>query len=304
MGNASEALNAVTRSLALQPGDNVVVNDLEYPSVVQPWLDLASQGIEVRLARHQDWTMPAELLADLVDSRTRAIAISHVSYMSGWRHDLTQVGSLAQTVGAFVLVDATQSLGVVPVPGDAVDAVVASSYKWLLGGHGVGILAWNRERHDLPSAPAVGWRTMQEIFTEDRFESFRVHDDARRFEVGFPSYPSVYGLLASVEWLGGFDPHGVEAHVGALTGYLIEGLGARGLRVMTPAEPRLRAGNVAFECREGEKVAEILAGHDILCWAGDGRVRFSIHLFSGIADVERALDALDEESAAPYLDRA
>ena len=153
MGNASEALNCVARSLDLQPGDNVVLNDLEYPSVIQPWLNMQRLGVEVRVAHHRDWTLSTETLASLVDARTKVIAVSHVSYLSGWRHDLRAIADVAQSVGAFVLVDATQSLGVVPVHGHEVDAVVASSYKWLLGGHGVAIAT-----NFLPRQPWAGGR--------------------------------------------------------------------------------------------------------------------------------------------------
>lgn len=303
MGNASEALNSVARSLDLRPGDNVVLNDLEYPSVVQPWLNMQGLGVEVRVAHHRDWTVSTESLASLVDARTRVIAVSHVSYMSGWRHDLQAIADVAQSVGAFVLVDATQSLGVVPVPGQEVDAVVASSYKWLLGGHGVGILGWNRSRHELPPPPAVGWRTVEDIFTKDRFEAFQAHGDARRFEVGFPSYPAIYSLLASVEWLAGFPPEEVESHVSTLAGHLLDGLLERNLPVMTPSDPHRRAGNVAFRCSQGEAVAQALAARNIICWAGDGRLRMSVHLFTSIGDVDAALDALDDPALAPFLDR-
>jgi cysteine desulfurase/selenocysteine lyase len=304
MGNASEALNSVALSLDLQPGDNVVINDLEYPSVVQPWLNMQQHGVEVRVAHHRDWSVSAENLADHVDDRTRVIAVSHVSYMSGWRHDLSAVADVADSVGAFVLVDATQSLGVVPVPGHEVDAVVASSYKWLLGGHGVGILGWNRDRRELPSPPTVGWRTVEEIFTADRFSAFRAHRDARRFEVGFPSYPAIYSLFASVEWLAGFPSQKVESHVSALTGRLLDGLRERGLPTMTSIDPKHRAGNVAFRCSQGEAVVDALDARDILCWAGDGRLRMSVHLFNGIGDVEAALDALDDPEVAPLLERS
>ena len=73
---------------------------------------------------------------------------------------------------------------------------------------------------------------------------------------------------------------------------------------MTPADPHHRAGNVAFLCSQAESVAQALAARDIVCWAGDGRLRMSVHLFTGKADVERVLDALDDTVLAPLLDRS
>ncbi|MEV0714307.1 aminotransferase class V-fold PLP-dependent enzyme [Asanoa sp. NPDC050611] len=293
VSNASEALNLVARSLRTRAGDNVVVNDLEYPSVVQPWLRLAEQGVEVRVARHAGVSLPAESLAGLVDERTRAVAVSHVSYQSGWRHDVAAIAAAAHRVGAAVVLDATQSLGVVPVPAGLADVVVASSYKWMLGGHGLGVLAWNTARRPLPQPPAVGWRSVGNLFADDRFERYHLHADARRFEVGFPAYPTIYALDAALAWLAGFPPADVERHVVSLSGRLVGELSARGWDLLTPDDPARRAGNVAVRSAAGEELARVLATRGIHCWGGDGRLRASVHLFNGDADVDALLDALD-----------
>lgn len=293
VSNASEAMNLVAASCGLRPGDNVVVNDLEFPSVVQPWLRLRHAGIEVRVARHVDWRMPVEQVAALVDENTRVVAVSHVSYQTGWRHDLERLSAVAADAGALFVVDATQSLGVVPVPGTLADVVVSSSYKWLLGGHGLGVLAWNRARTPLPDPASVGWRSVRDLFSTDRFSRYEWHDDARRFETGFPSYPTIYLLDASTEWLAGFDPSAVHDHVLSLSGRLVQELSARGFDVATPAEDEHRAGNVTLLCDDGAALARRLRDCDIHCWGGDGRLRASTHLFNGDADVDRLLDALD-----------
>lgn len=292
-GNASEAMNAVANSLGLQPGDNVVVNDLEFPSVVQPWLRLRASGVELRVARHDNGQLPAGQITELIDERTRAVALSHVSYMSGWRHDLATLSAAAEAADALFIVDATQSLGVMPVPASAADVIVSSSYKWLLGGHGLGVLAWNRARRPLPDAPSVGWRSVPELFTSDRFERYQVYEDSRRFEVGFPSYPTIYSLHAALTWLNQFDETAVHDHVLALSGRLVGELTARGWKSITSEDSARRAGNVAVSTAYGAQIARQLSEQGIQCWGGDGRLRVSVHLFNGDDDVDRLLAALD-----------
>lgn len=294
VSNASEAINMVAGSLRLEPGDNVVLNDLEYPSVVLPWLRLASQGVEIRLARHTDWSMPPSLITSLIDKRTKLVGLSHVSYHSGWRHDLAAISASARQVGAQVMVDATQSLGVIDVPTELIDVTIASSYKWLLGGHGLGIIGWNQRCRPLPVPAGVGWRSVPQIFTDDRFEHYRLRDDARRFELGFPSYPSIYQLDDSLAWLCQFDPLQVEKHILALGGTLLEGLAEQGKKLLTPSEPHRRAGNIAFSAQDGQAVAAALSERGIYCWGGDGRVRVSIHLFNSEDDIARLLGALSD----------
>jgi cysteine desulfurase/selenocysteine lyase len=294
VGNASEAMNLVASSLGLKAGDNVVLNDLEYPSVVQPWLRLREVGVEVRIARHVDWELPADRVTTLVDERTRALVVSHVSYHSGWRHDLAALGVAADRVGALFVVDATQSLGVVPVPATLADVVISSSYKWLLGGHGLGVLAWNQARRPLPEPPGVGWRSVPDLFSADRFERYELHEDARRFEVGYPSFPTIYQLEASLAWLQQFDAAAVRDHVLALSGRLVGELADRGWPLLTSADADHRAGNVALASRHGADLARALAEQDVHCWGGDGRLRASVHLFNGDADIDAFLDALDQ----------
>jgi cysteine desulfurase/selenocysteine lyase len=238
--------------------------------------------------------MPSALITSLIDKRTKLVGLSHVSYHSGWRHDVAAISDAAGRVGAQVMLDATQSFGVINVPTELVDVTIASSYKWLLGGHGLGIIGWNQQRRPLPVPAGVGWRSVPQIFTRDRFQHYQLREDARRFEVGFPSYPSIYQLDDSLAWLCQFDALQVEKHVLALGAQLIEGLAECGKKLLTSYEPQRRAGNIAFSAQNGKALAAALAERGIYCWGGDGRVRVSIHLFNDEDDIARLLDALSD----------
>lgn len=292
LSNASEAINLVIAAAELRPGDNVVLNELEYPSAVLALLRRRRDGVEVRVVPRKGWAMPTSGFEAMIDGSTRLIALSHVSYQTGWRHDIDAVSALADRVGAMLLLDATQSLGALPVPARLADATVASSYKWLLGGHGLGILGWNRNRRPLPEPAYVGWRSVPDVFTADRFQKYRLHDSARRFEVGYPSYPSIYMLDASIQWLNRFDASAVSYHIRVLSKAMSDALSEEGWEVLSASDDAHRSGNVAIACRRGSEVARHLRDRGIHCWGGDGRLRMSVHLFNGSDDVSRALDAL------------
>ena len=294
VSNASEALHRIIESIDWSAGANVVTCDIEFPSVTLPLVSLKARGVDIRVVKNHDWQVTANDIAESVDDHTQAIVLSHVSYMSGSRFDITELAAIARRVGALLVIDATQSLGVVPVDASQADFVLASTYKWLLGAHGTGVL-YVRDPEAATVLPEyVGWRSVQHMFAPDRFERYDLWQDARRWELGYPSFPSIYLLEASLRYLGGFQPAEIEAHVLELGGRILEGTRELGMKSMTPVEPSHRAGNIAIRATEPVRLAESLAARDVIAWGGDGRIRFSVHLFNDAEDVEAALVGLRE----------
>lgn len=292
-GDASTVWNQIAGGLDWEPGDNVVLNEFEHPSVVLPWLRLKPQGLEVRVVRRDErWELGAAAIERACDERTRAIAVSHVGYVSGYRHDTAALAAVAERVGAPLLLDVSHSLGVVPVEVADCAIAVSASYKWTLGHYGVGIVIWNRDRLPGFRPGAVGWRSIEDTFTDDRFERIGLCDDARRFQMGAASFAGIAALGAAVEELLPLGAAVVEQHALTLGGRAIEALRALGLTVVTPSDPRRRAGNVAFLHPDGERFAAALAARGVPVWGGDGRVRASFHVMNGAASVDALADAV------------
>ncbi|MDF2716694.1 MAG: hypothetical protein K0R28_3619 [Paenibacillus sp.] len=292
LSNASEAISMIAASFRFQAGDNVVINDLEFPSGVLPWLQLKPAGVEVRVVPSRNWQVTAEDLLASVDENTRMVVTSHVSYMSGARIDYRKLYSELKNTKAMLLVDATQSLGVVPVSMNDADFIVSSSYKWLMAGHGAGILAVNPERADRFEPRNIGWRSVEDMFSDTRFERFRFFSDARRFEGGYPSYPTLYAMNYSTNLLLSIGIDRIERHILALGGELIESMKRIGYEPMTPEKPEQRAGNISFVCPDGEAFADELVEQGTYLWGGDGRLRASIHLYNNSEDVAKLVGQL------------
>ncbi|MBN2979953.1 aminotransferase class V-fold PLP-dependent enzyme [Cohnella algarum] len=268
---------------------------LEFPSGVLPWLALKRDGVEVRVVQHRDWEVDEADILSRVDGRTKLVMTSHVSYLNGFRFDYRKLYERIAKTDALLLLDATQSLGVVPVDASMADFVVASSYKWLLSVHGGGILAVNPKRtaHMMPAY--VGWRSVADNPDgSDRFETFAFQPDARRFELGYPAYPTVYALERSTRLLLDVGIGNVERHVAALGDVLIPFLVSLKLDVTTPPDAGRRAGNITFRHDEAEAVAARLRQRGIYVMGGDGRVRISVHAFNDSADVETLIGQLPD----------
>jgi selenocysteine lyase/cysteine desulfurase len=221
------------------------------------------------------------------------VALSHVSYLTGVRHDLASVANAAHAVGATFIVDASHALGVVPVDARVADFVFSCCYKWQLGCTGIAIGFWNRQLQPDWAPNVAGWMSAKPLQGEGemRRHSFTPRDDAMRMTLGNPSFPGTYVVENGLQYLLDVGVENIEAHVLELTARLREGLVELGLEVLTPAEPARRAGNICIARADGPRFTEVLGEQGVVVWEADGRVRYSVHLYNDSADVDRAIEA-------------
>jgi cysteine desulfurase / selenocysteine lyase len=290
--NVAQACNIVARSLDLGPDDNVVLQAWEYPSMMYPWLRLRDRGLDVRLADDAAWRGSVEHVARAVDSRTRAIVLSHVSYFTGERHDLREYRALADEVGALLIVDASHALGAVPVDARAADFLFSCSYKWVLAAHGVAVVYWNRERQPDWRPREVGWTSVAWQDAQERGAPLELVGDGRLFELGNATLVGACLLDNAVRYILDAGVDAIERHVLDLSGALRSGLADVGVPLLTPAEDARRAGNIAFEVNDEQAWRQGLEERGVLGWTGDSRVRLSTHLYNDAADVDRAVSAV------------
>jgi selenocysteine lyase/cysteine desulfurase len=296
LGSSSEGINAVFSLIDWQPGDNVVVptNDLEFPSVVLPAVRREKLGVEVRVVERRGWEIALQDIAALVDERTRLVFLSHVSYRTGFRHDLDAIARLLAGSDVLFAVDATQSLGVVPVRSDACDFLVATSCKWLLAPHGIGVFFWNRRRRPEVEPHGIGWYSV----VDDLRFPYELKPSAERFELGGPNLVAIYALLEGVRLLLDVGVERIERHVLELGAHLLDGLRPLGLDLMTPADPAHRAGIVAWSDPDFHSTAQALEQRGILVTGSSGRIRAGMHLYSDERDVDRLVEAMCQLSRA------
>lgn len=200
--SCTHAVNIVAEGLDLQPGDNIVVAADEFPSNLYPWLGLREKGVEIRLATSEDGKLPLERYLTHVDEKTRLLAVSHVQYATGYRCNLEEFSVFCKQRNIRFLVDATQSLGIVPINTKkySIDYLVASTYKWLLGTDGLAVLYIAQNALNSLRFSYTGWsgRTEPNDYTHYRLE---YPQEARRFELGNLNYSAITALNAGVDYL-------------------------------------------------------------------------------------------------------
>lgn len=295
--NTSSALSLVAAGLPWEEGDNVVGAAPEYPSNVYPWMNLERRGVELRLAPEVDARVPAAEILDLVDDRTRVVALSWVQYASGFRSDLAVIGEECRRRGVLFVVDAIQGLGALALDVEAtpVDAVAAAAHKWLLGPEGVALLYLGPRLLERLHPPRAGWRSMAHMFEWDRFE-IDWNRGALALECGTLNAFGILALGASLELLVGIGPRRVEARVLALAERLADGARDAGLTVYSPWGAGERSGIVSLvhPRRPAAELAGELMQRDFRLAHRGGRLRLAPHVYNTEDEIDRLVAALRE----------
>ena len=303
----TEAINLVANGvgLSIEPGDEIIVTEMEHHSNIVPWHLLRERkGAVLKWAPIlDDGSLDMEAFADLLGPRTKIVAVTHMSNVLGTINPITEITRLAHAAGARVLVDGCQ--GAVHATPDVqavgCDWYVITGHK-LFGPTGVGALYGTTEAlESLP--PYQGGGEMIQTVEKDRITYAK---PPHRFEAGTPPILEAIGLGAALEWLSGFDRQAVAAHEMALYDHARARLADAGwLRVLGEAEGKGALLTFAVEGAHAHDVAQIMDRYGVAVRAGlhcaeplakglgvTSSTRASFALYNTVEDTDAFVDAL------------
>lgn len=237
VSSTTDGENLVVNSLSFKAGDNVVFDDLVYPSTPIIYQRLAdTQGVEIRIVQSRNGAAPVEDYRKLVDDRTRLVSVAWVSNNSGYRHDVKAVARLAHAHGAYLYADAVQFIGTgaVDVHAEEVDFFTTGSYKWLMAGFGVAAFYVRRALLDKIQPGNVGWHSARRL-DDNRYEHEKT---AKKFEYATPAFGELYQLAASLKYLQRIGLDRIELQSQTLVQRLWKGLADRKIPLATPENNR------------------------------------------------------------------
>jgi len=295
VGNTAQGINLVAEGYPWQPGDNLVTLADEFPTNQYPWMNLAQFGVEARRVPTEQGHIDLDRLAQAMDERTRVLAISWVSYLSGWRYDLDELAELAHRHGALLVLDAIQGLGVfgLDVGRTPVDVVAAGGYKWMLGPEGVGICYVRREHLERLRPMGLGWHSVVHAHDFTRIE-LDLRREAARYEGGSANMPGMIALGESLKLLNSYGPAALSARVVELTDLACRRLRDAGAVIATDRQEGHQSGIVLFEMpgRDSEELARHCLQRGIILRVRAGRLRISPHAYNNEEDLDRLIEAI------------
>lgn len=297
--SASYGLAVAARNLPLGEGRRVLVLPEQFPSNVYTWRVAAAEAgaSVVTVAEPADGDLTLAVL-DLLDERVAVAALPHCRWTDGALLDLERLGHRCREVGAALVIDATQSLGALPLDVEAIrpDFMVSAGYKWLLGPYSLGYL-YVAPAHQGGRPLEENWiaRAGSEDFARLIDYQDRYQPGARRFDVGERSNvallpASIVGLEQLLEW----TVPAIARTLAARTGAIAERARAAGL-IPTPEERR--PGHylgVRFPDEPPRGLLAELAARDVHLSLRGTSLRVTPHLYNDDLDVERLFEALRE----------
>jgi cysteine desulfurase/selenocysteine lyase len=303
----TESINLVAASLGLglQAGDEIVISELEHHANILPWHFLRERkGVVLRWAPVTDaGGVDVEALKALIGPRTRGVAVTHMSNVTGWRSPAREISDAAHAAGAWVLFDGCQAV----VHGDVdVKAIDADFYAFtghkLYGPTGIGVLYGKAER----LAGMAPYQGGGEMIGQVSTDVITYADPPHRFEAGTPPILEAIGLGAAIEWLNGLDRNAISAHEDALYRRTVENLqGQNWLRILGDSPGKGAILSFTVEGAHAHDVAQILDRHGVAVRAGahcaeplmkrfgvTSSVRASFALYNALDEADRFADAL------------
>ena len=299
--NVSEAINLVAYSignakagsasspLRLQPGDEIVITEMEHHSNIVPWQLLCERtGARLRwFSVTPDGRLDLAQADELIGPRTKLVSVAHQSNVLGTINPVAEIAARAHAVGALLLVDAAQSAphGLVDITKLDADLVGFTSHK-MCGPTGIGVL-WGRRALLDQLPPFLGGGEMIESVWMDH-STFA--PPPHKFEAGTMPIAQAVGLGAAVDYITAVGPDRIQAHEQELLRYALPALTQiDGLRILGPEQPVDRGGAISFtlDGLHPHDVSQVLDDRGVAVRAGH-HCAWPLHRALGVQSSTRA----------------
>jgi selenocysteine lyase/cysteine desulfurase len=302
--NVSEGINIVATAYPWKTGDKVIIcAEREHPNNIYIWQHLARRyGIEVVAVSSHDDQIVAQDLIDKIDTRTRMVSVSSVTFHPGLKTDIDLLGEACTGKDVLLLVDGVQSVGIshVDVRRTNIDALAVSTQKGLLGLYGLGFLyvrrAW-ADRLEPAYLARFGVDLGDAHEADGGISAYRLMPGARRFDLGNYNFTGATAVDRSLDFILDLGTEAIERHVHALTQRMVEGFLEAGLPVIgapfgdhfanmvtVPSKPEDSDFNVRLEQAFAREKVKLSIRRNAL--------RFSSHCYNTAEEVDMVVDVV------------
>jgi selenocysteine lyase/cysteine desulfurase len=294
--NTNNGIDILAQSVVWKKGDRIILNDIEFPANVYPFMNLKNYGVEIDFVKSHDGIASAEDIISAITPSTRLISVSQVQFLSGYRVDLEAIGKVCKEKGIIFSVDAIQGLGAVrlDVKESHIDFISCGTQKWLLGLQGLAFIYVSKKLQESMEPKHTGWLSMEDAWNLVDFKLvFKSTADV--FQGGTMNYPGIHVMDASLKLLEEFGLDEIEERIIENSVYFISRLKEIGV-IPYPADVdrKYLSGIVSFRHPSAAKIFNKLLTKNIISSLRDGGIRFAHHFYNSKEDIDIVIKVLEE----------
>lgn len=294
--NTTNGLNILAQGLPLSAGDEIILNNLEFPANVYPFLNLQSRGVVVKYAQAHAGVVSAEDVLALVTEKTRLISISQVQFLTGYRADMQMIGEYCRKHNICFCVDAIQGLGAIPlsVKDCYIDFLSCGTQKWLMGSMGLAFVYVSEVLQEQLHIANAGWLSVEDAWNLLDYQLVP-RKTAEAFQPGTINAAGLFGFLGALELFEESTQEYREQRVLDNTEYFMQQLHAAGLPPLLQGVPRKNlSGIVTIAPREPERMFATLEQENITASLRERLIRFSPHYYNTTDEIDRVIAVLKQ----------
>jgi cysteine desulfurase / selenocysteine lyase len=292
--NVSNGINILAQGLDWKTGDRILLNDLEFPSNVYPFLNLKKLGVEIDIVKTHDGICDIDEIEKAVTTKTKLISISLVQFLSGYRASIDAIGEMCRNKKIIFSVDAIQATGAVQIDvvKSKIDFLSGGSQKWLMSSQGVSYIYLTEELQARMDQKNVGWTSVKDTWNLLDYNLI-LRDTADTFQNGTMNALGISIFEAVLNMFIDFGMQNVEQRVLENTDYFINRLTEIGIQpILKSIAEKNRAGIVSFKHEDAQKIFEQLEGKRIYTAVREGMLRISPHFYNTKDEIDRLVDEL------------
>ncbi len=292
--SVTDGMNILAQGLKWNHGDRIILNDIEFPANVYPFLNLNKQGVEIDFVKSHNGIVSLEDIESLITPKTKLISISFVQFLSGYRADLESIGKLCKEKNIIFCVDGIQGLGALQLDFKKynIDFLSGGSHKWLMALMGLGFIALTEELQEKIDPKAVGWISVENEWDLLDYK-LELKQTAERFQTGTYSFIGVNALSEALKFFEEIGYNEIEKRILFNTEYFRNRLNEIGIEpLLGNINSSYFSGIVTFPVNNAEEIINRLREKNIIGSMREGKIRFSPHFYNTEDEIDTVISEL------------
>lgn len=292
--NTTNGVNILAQGVKLNKGDHILLNDIEFPANVYPFMNLQQNGIILDFVKADKGRVTAQAVIESIRPETKIVAISQVQFLTGYRAELKKIGKVCREKDIIFAVDAIQGLGAVQlnVETDYIDYISCGTQKWLMGLQGCAFIYISDSLQRKLAPKMLGWLSVENAWNLLDYKPVPI-TTAEFFQTGTVNTIGIYAIEASLKLFlkNGFEE--IESRVISNSRYLREKLNGIGIETFADGlSDKELSGIISFKSGRSEDILKLLAENKITAATREGIVRLAPHYYNTFEEIDKVIEVL------------